>query len=394
MVDGALWQHITTKSNAYPEFTSKIGVDVAIIGGGITGITIALRLLEAGKKVALIEARKIGEGTTGFSTGNLYIATQPFNHNIATKFNEDAVNVIAHSRKAAINYIEHNVREKNISCHFTRRPWFAYANTHEKAKQLDKEIAVLQKVGIDIQYTSDIPLPIQYKKAAVLNNQARFNPLQYVISMAEDLHKKGCLIFEKSRVIDIEENDCCRLQTAQGKIIAQNVVIATHTPIGIHRMHSFTAPYRSYVVGVHLKNNVYPDVQFWDLVAGIIIGDLILGKNNVLAKTYQANRFKLTTSVGFLFKENMNILIQYLKDFPKIETENFNTIKMGEGKVVEINGEKCGVSRDTKNQLHIVSAVCTHMKCIVNWNNAEKSWDCPCHGSRFTPQGTIIEGPA
>jgi len=88
-------------------------------------------------------------------------------------------------------------------------------------------------------------------------------------------------------------------------------------------------------------------------------------------------------------------LAQYLKDLPKnVEAKDFAHIPAGEGKTVEIKGEKFGAYRDEKNEVHIVSAVCTHMQCIVKWNNAEKSWDCPCHGSRFTYEGKVIEGPA
>ena len=83
----SLWEAISTRVTDYPEFTTDIEVDVAIIGGGITGITAASHLIKAGKKVAIIEAKKIGGVTTGYSTGNLYIPVQPFYQHIASKFN-------------------------------------------------------------------------------------------------------------------------------------------------------------------------------------------------------------------------------------------------------------------------------------------------------------------
>lgn len=178
----SLWNAISKRTSTYPELKKDLEVDVAIIGGGITGITAATQLIKAGKSVAILEADKIGGVTTASSTGNLYIAVQPFYQSIYSKFNLDTAKTIAHSRKLAIDYTT----------------------------------------------------------------------------------------------------------------------------------HMFTAPYRSYVGG----------------------------------------------------------------------------------EVFEINGKKCAVSRDKNNQLHFVSAVCTHMKCIVAWNNAEQTWDCPCHGSRFTPKGEVIEGPA
>lgn len=488
----SLWKEISTRPTTYPELSNEIEVDVAIVGGGITGITAALQLIKSGKKVAILEADLIGGVTTGSSTGNLYVAVQPFYQNIYSKFDLDTAKTIAQSRKFAIDYIENNVREKNIQCHFHRRPWYAYTSKDERAS-LDKEVELFKKMGIQADYTNDLPLPFKFKKAVVMPNQARFNPLQYVISMAAELAKNGCLIFEKTRVMDIEEKEFCTLKTKKSKVIAKKILLATHTPIGINATQMFTAPYRSYVVAVHAKDNRYPEGHFWDLdepshatcthavsasnhpevlmvagshhktgqghdmqenykkletflrkhfpvadvayqwsaqhyqaaddvpyiglasrfakhtyiatgyfadgliygtLAGIIIGDLILEKNNPLAKTYQSTRITPLASAGFVAKENTNVFLQYLKDYPLMAKTNYADLKPGEGKVVEINREKCAVSRDDKNQLHIVSAVCTHMKCIVNWNNAEKSWDCPCHGSRFTPQGIVIEGPA
>lgn len=108
----SLWKTISTRSSSYPELSKDIEVDVAIIGGGITGITAALHLIKAGKKVAILEADKMGGVTTGYSTGNLYIAVQPFYQNIYSKFDFETAKSIAYSRKFAIDYIEKNVHEK------------------------------------------------------------------------------------------------------------------------------------------------------------------------------------------------------------------------------------------------------------------------------------------
>jgi Rieske Fe-S protein len=84
-----------------------------------------------------------------------------------------------------------------------------------------------------------------------------------------------------------------------------------------------------------------------------------------------------------------------MKDTPwNFDAKEFTDVAKGESKIVEHKSEKFAVHRDEENKLHIVSAVCTHMKCIVNWNNAEKTWDCPCHGSRFSKDGQVLEGPA
>lgn len=488
----SLWKAISKKTVQFPELTENIKVDVAIVGGGITGVTAAQELTAVGKRVAILEAGLIGENTTGFSTGNLYVPVQPYYQNIVSKFNLETAKAIAHSRQFAIDYIENNINGNHTTSHFARRPWFIYTDDDNKMDFLDKEVETFKKMEFNIQYTDSLPLSIHYKKCAILENQARFNPLQYVIDSGEDLQQKNCMIYENTRVVGIEENGVCNLKTAHGKITADKVIIATHTPVGLNFVHFYTAPYRSYVVGVH-ETNGYPEGHFWDLsephhaicthavngnkpnlllvagshhktgqddnaqahydkltnflkrhfpvldvayrwsaqhytaaddvpyiglahrsakniymatgyfadglvygvIGGIVLSELIQGKESPLSKIYNANRFTPLASAPSLTKENLNVFLQYLKDFPKFSSEkDYQSIKAGEGKVLEINSEKCAVSRDSSNRLHVVSAVCTHMKGIVNWNNAEKTWDCPCHGSRFTMDGKVIEGPA
>src|SRR5687767_7891132 len=135
----SLWKTISKKQKKFAKLTKDLEVDVAIIGGGITGITAANQLINAGKKVAIIEADEIGGVTTGSSTGNLYIAVQPFYQNIYSKFNLEEAKQIAHSRKFAIDYIEQNIHEKNINCQFHRRPWYAYTCKDPRIA-LDKEV--------------------------------------------------------------------------------------------------------------------------------------------------------------------------------------------------------------------------------------------------------------
>lgn len=130
-------------------------------------------------------------------------------------------------------------------------------------------------------------------------------------------------------------------------------------------------------------------------LAAMIIADDILGNENRWAKTYDASRLTPIASAGKFIKENLNVAAELIKDtLKKADVEYFADIKPGEGKILEIEGKKCAASRATDGELFAVSAICTHMGCTVHWNKAEQSWDCPCHGSRFTQNGEIIEGPA
>lgn len=86
--------------------------------------------------------------------------------------------------------------------------------------------------------------------------------------------------------------------------------------------------------------------------------------------------------------------MEHIGSLGKADAKEFSEVRPGEGKIMVVDGKKCAVNRNENGGLNVVSAVCTHMGCIVHWNEAETTWDCPCHGSRFTTEGEVIEGPA
>ncbi len=127
--------------------------------------------------------------------------------------------------------------------------------------------------------------------------------------------------------------------------------------------------------------------------SALMVRDLLTGVKNPCAELYSPHR--KSRSVWNYVKENLDypryMIQDRLKPLPKISAKD---IQKGEGKILKIEGQKVACSRDEDGKLHQVSAVCTHMGCLVNWNLAEKTWDCPCHGSRFTCKGAVLAGPA
>lgn len=130
-------------------------------------------------------------------------------------------------------------------------------------------------------------------------------------------------------------------------------------------------------------------------LAAFIISDAIVGRHNPWHDLYRAMRFDPVKGAKDFVQENINVATQYVKDYlTKALVVEPAEIGPGEGGIVKINGEKVAVCRDENGKLTAVSPVCTHLGCLVHWNKLEKSWDCPCHGSRFRPDGEVIEGPA
>lgn len=116
---------------------------------------------------------------------------------------------------------------------------------------------------------------------------------------------------------------------------------------------------------------------------------------NLWASTFDANRLDLAPSAKKFVEENLNVAERFVGDrIRHLTGKDVAELGPDEGAVVEASGERVGAYRDAEGELHAVSLVCTHLSCHVTWNPAERSWDCPCHGSRFDVDGAVLHGPA
>ncbi len=128
-------------------------------------------------------------------------------------------------------------------------------------------------------------------------------------------------------------------------------------------------------------------------IAGMLLTDIILGRQNPWQKLYDPSR-KTLRAAGEFLKENINVAAQYADWARQGDVGSNEEIAPGSGAVVRRGATKVAVFRDDNGAIHERSAVCTHLYCIVSWNSGERTWDCPCHGSRFDPYGKVVNGPA
>ena len=128
-------------------------------------------------------------------------------------------------------------------------------------------------------------------------------------------------------------------------------------------------------------------------IGAMIINDLINGVENPWASLYSPSRITLNTAKDFV-EEAANMASQYLDWFAAGDVEKAEALNKGDGGIISSGLHKIAAYRDEQNELHTFSAVCPHLGCIVKWNADEKSFDCPCHGSRFSCEGTVINGPS
>lgn len=472
------------------EQKKDIEVEVAIVGGGITGITTAMLLKEQGLEVAVFEAREVGKGTSSHSTGNLYAIIDELLSPIKTKYDIDKVRKVVEARKSAAGLIEQTIVKYNIDCDYKKQPLYLFSTDETKDILQEREIA--KEVGLAI---SDLPrdFPVEYKEGFSIQDQAQFNPLMYVQGLAGEIEGGNCNIYENTRVKDIESRgDHYLLHTTRALVKAKYVVQATHTPKGVElQYHTVLGPYREYGIAAKLEDGKYPEGIFWgyfngdkfsfrsyirngesfllcigrphkvgqatnnqnhireliafaeerfpvkeivykwggqnykpadllpyigrktsgsnELIAtgfstdGLVYGtlsaiinaDIITGKENRWEELFKASRHNPGKSAAKFAMENIDVASQMLKDWLfKGEDAELSSINPGESRIIVRDKEKIAVHRTIGGELKAFSAVCTHMGCVVDWNNAEKSWDCPCHGTRFDVDGEVLEGPA
>jgi glycine/D-amino acid oxidase-like deaminating enzyme/nitrite reductase/ring-hydroxylating ferredoxin subunit len=486
----SLWKGTAARTACLPTLQTDLRVDVAIVGAGITGLTAAMLLVQAGKKVAVLDAHKAGDGSTGNSTGNLYATVDLGLHAIEELHGLETMRRVVESRSAAIDLIEATAERLHLECGFQRVPWNLVALADAHVAEVEQEALAAMRARLRTDLRDDTPLPLAAAvKTLRVEEQAQFQPLAYVRQLAQHIGSEDCLIFENTRVTAIDDEPAV-VHTAHGKIQCQQIVIATHTPIGIHLVQSQLEVVREYGVALPLHDALpEPGVYWcigkerysvrtwtehdrsWLVVVGSAhkLGDKEVGPERFqqlegfarghwpvgpVAYRWSAQRYRAGNKLPFIGR-NVDAQHTYIatgfsadgltygtlagmmladeilgrgtpwRDLYAVdrlaqgkrphgfEQESTGPAQSGgapgldaaaiqglddlppcQGRMVEVAGQPLAVFRGQDGRLQAVAGKCTHMGCDLKWNGAETSWDCDCHGSRFAPDGQVLEGPA
>lgn len=136
----------------------------------------------------------------------------------------------------------------------------------------------------------------------------------------------------------------------------------------------------------------------WGMTNGIaaakILTDLVLERENPYQDLYSPSRFYADPSIKKFLKQNLDVAGHLIEGKIDIADKSIQDIGNDEGSVVVVNGKRAGCYKDNEGNVNLVDTTCTHMGCEVEWNSGDRTWDCPCHGSRFSVTGDVVEGPA
>lgn len=239
--------------------------DVIVIGGGITGITTALLLQEAGRKCLLLEAENICFGTTGGTTAHINTLLDTPYSTIQKNFNKSIAKQVADAARDAVNLIKSNIDKYKIDCDFNDAAAYLFAKNEDEAKELEEIYEACVEVELNVSYVDDIPLPVAFNKAMRVEGQAKFNPVKYVYALAAAFERAGGCILQQCRVTALKADSPLEVETSCGNFHAGSIVYATHIPPGVNLLHLRCAPYRTYAMAVKLSDDAYPEDLSYDM---------------------------------------------------------------------------------------------------------------------------------
>lgn len=259
------WQNV--KSRPYPRLRKNISVDVAIVGGGLTGITTAHLLSKEGLRVALFEKDRIGSGVTAYTTAFITQSIDTDLPQLVSMFGDKKAKLVWESGRAAIETIDHIQASEGVECEFVRCSHFTYATREKDLEELGVELNAARSAGFkNIELDSVHSLGFPQVGFLELKDQAKFHPLKFLFGVAKKAKENGILIFEKTEILNIGEKNPFVLKTKKQKISAKNVIVTTYDPFNNPQPVQFKkGMYVSYIYEIAIEKNVLREGMYADL---------------------------------------------------------------------------------------------------------------------------------
>lgn len=413
----------------FPTLKKDIKTDVLIIGGGISGILTAYFLKQQGVKCVIAEKDRICSGTTGNTTAKITFQHGLVYYKLLMSGGNEKVRGYLNANRCAFEKYEELC--KSIDCNFEYKDNYVYSV--DNRRKLENELYALEKIGYKAKFYEKTPLPFDIAGAVCFPKQAQFHPLKFLSSIAEELE-----IYENTFVRETADNTAV---TDNGRIYADKIVVTTHFPF-INKHGSYFLKlyqHRSYVIALENAQNVdgmYVDENRKGL-SFRNYGDLLIlgggghrtgkkGGNWQELREFAREKYPHSSEKYFWAAQDCMSLdhMPYIGHYSK-RTEDLYTAsgfnKWGmtgsmlsamllsdmvtgrENEYEQLFTPSRNIIRPqlfangfeaVKNLLTFSEKRCPHLGCALKWNSAEHSWDCACHGSRFSEDGRVIDNPA
>ena len=423
-----LWQK-TAELPRFDTLNQDLKTDVLIIGGGIAGLLCAYSLKQAGVHCVLVEARRICGGITKNTTAKITFQHGLIYDKLIRTFGLTAAKLYLQANQSALEQYAGLCR--TIDCDFQRRDSYVYSV--DNVKKLERELTALDKIGCGAEFVEQLPLPIPVAGAVRIEHQAQFNPLKFLSAISKNLS-----IYENSEILELRPDGAV---TARGVVSADKIIVATHFPF-LNKHGSYYLKlyqHRSYVLGLKNGpdvNGMYLDENEKGLSFRNAEGFLLIGGSShrtgkkgggwqeledfsqrcypdspvayrwatqdcmsldgipyigrYSAKTpnlYVATGFNKWGMTSAMAAASLLTDLVLGRDNPYIDL--FSPSRSILRPQLAVNSFEAVVNLMTPTKPR-----CPHLGCALKYNPAEHSWDCPCHGSRFTSDGKLIDNPS
>ena len=424
----SLWEN-TAQLPEFPRLHGDIKTDVLIIGGGIAGILCGYKLNSAGVDYVIAEADRICRGVTAGTTAKITVQHGAVFYKLINEFGTEKAALYLKANEKALN--EYKALSKNIDCDFKETDSYIYSRNNRR--KIEKEVAALNKIGCKAEFCEKTELPFRIAGAVKLSGQAQFNPLKFLSEISKELK-----IYENTAVKELKGLTAV---CDGGRIKAQKIIVATHFPIINKHGSYFLKMYQNHsYVSAFLEakplDGMYRDeaedgFSFRSAGKFLIIGgeSKRTGKKSrgweqirSFAKKYYPDAVEKYNwaAQDCITLDGMPYIGNYSANTPDLYVATgFNKWGMTSSMVAAeiltdmIKGKKNEFAEVFSPSRHIlrkqlvlnaVSAAggllsptvkrCPHLGCALKWNENERTWDCPCHGSRFSRDGKLLNTPA
>ena len=469
----SLWRASTPPPR--PGLDGPAEVDVAVIGGGITGMASAVLAARAGCRVLVIEDRSIGAGATGFSTAKVTVLHGLKYRKLAKLHGPEVAGRYAAAQGAGLAWTRERWPDLEIATALT------YATDDQTRREVEEEVEAALAAGIDARLVEDVDVPYATRGAVAVDDQGQFDPTPFLASLADEVESLGGRVVERTRALGVRDRGRgATVRTAAGDVKASWVVVATHLPfLDRSLLFARAEPKASYAMAVrtggrlpegmllsageptrslrtapdpdrpgerlllvggdghktgagpptseHYRNLLdwtterfaVEDVPFrWSTEDYTpddslpFVGPVWPFPTNVLVATGYA-KWGFTNGPAAAMAMVARITGEPLPDWAGDWDTRRLDLRKGAREAAKANADVAGrlvggwakavassrripptASATVDGKEHTVRAVCTHLGGIVRWNDGDRCWDCPLHGSKFEADGTLLHGPA